>query len=88
MQSEMFVCSNGVTVQYIDAGVEYSYNGRMLQIYGEYSNGEISISDSEFVLGYYKRDNDVMQVTLRDGRTFTLGSEEDDENFALQMLTE
>lgn len=78
----------GMTVEYIDMGVEYTYMGKALQIIGEQDAGEVSISTEDEVLGYYERDEDTVTVTLRDGRTFTLdgNSEEDFENFALQML--
>lgn len=87
---EQFTCGNGVTVQYVDMGVEYGYNGRTLTIVGEYEGGELSMSDSDVVLGYYERDDEgLTQVTLRDGRVFTLGnSEEDYEDFALRLLAE
>lgn len=79
----------GMTVEYIDMGVEYGYMGKTLQIIGEQDSGEISTSESDEVLGYYERDDeDNVTITLRDGRTFTLdgNSEEDFENFALEML--
>ena len=90
MQNELFTCDNGVTMQYTDMGVEYGYGGRTLQIVGEYEQGELSMSDSDEVVGYYERDDEgVTVVTLRDGvgSVITLNSEEDYEDFALMMLT-
>ena len=47
----------GMTVEYIDMGVEYGYMGKTLQIIGEQDSGEISTSESDEVLGYYERDD-------------------------------
>jgi hypothetical protein len=82
--------SNGVMVQYVDMGVEYSYNGKTLQILGDATEGEISISDKDYVIGEYGRDyyGTVTHVELEDGREFALESEEDYEAFALKLLTE
>lgn len=90
MDSELYLCSVfGMTVEYIDMGVEYTYMGKTLQIIGEQDSGEISTSESDDVLGYYERDeNDVVTITLNDGRTFTLDgcNENEFEDFALEML--
>ena len=70
------VCSNGVIVQHVDMAVEYSYMGNTLEIVGDWSEGEVSITEA--TAGYYVRSNDgIANVTLDDGRTFTLVSEED-----------
>lgn len=89
MHSELFTCDNGVAMRYIDMGVQYSYEGHTLEIVGEYEQGELSRSNDTEVLGYYERGDDgVTQVKLRDGREFTLNSEEDYEALALRLLTE
>jgi hypothetical protein len=90
MQQETFACGNGLVVDYVDMGVEYTYNGRTLQIVGDYAEGELSMSDSDEVFGYYTREDgdDVTVVQLRDGRVFTVGDDEADyERLALMLLS-
>lgn len=79
---------NGVTVEYVDMGVEYGYNGRTLQFLGEQHDGELSTGGE--VIGYYERDDDadMTVVTLNDGREFELSSEYDYEALAKQLLSE
>ena len=88
MLSEKFLCPNGVAMQYIEEGVEYSLNELTLQFVGEQAFGEVSIGNNPLVIGeYYRDEEDATVVELEDGRVFTLCSDEDYEDFALQMLT-
>lgn len=89
MESEVFVCANGVTMQHIGMGVEYGYNGRTLAIVGEWEYGELNMDGSDAAFGYYERNEDgVAVVTLCDGRTFEVESEDEYEALALRLLTE
>jgi len=90
MDCEQYTGSNGVTVEYIDMGVEYGYMGKTLEIVGEQECGEVAFGDSEGVLGTYVRRGDEVTFTLEDGRVFVLdgGSEQAWEDWALAMLTE
>ena len=90
MDCERYTCSNGVMVEHIDMGVEYSYRGKTLEIVGEQECGEVAFGDSDSVLGTYVRRGDEVTFTLEDGRVFTLDgcSEQAWEDWALAMLTE
>lgn len=83
------IAGNGVSVQYIDMGVEYSYGSKTLEIVGDYAEGELSMSDGDHVIGYYERGDDgVTVVTLEDGKQLTATTEEEYEELALKLLTE
>jgi len=77
--------SNGVTVQYNDAGVVYTHNGHSMSFEGEYACGEVFVDNK--LHAYYERD----EVTvLRDEQNNVVATLQDDEGsyeaYALRVL--
>lgn len=87
MLDRSYTAPNGVLVEYVYLGVEYSYRGRTLGVYGFSESGEIVLEDD--AIGTYARNEQGMtEVTLYDTRTFFLELEEDFEAFAKKLLLE
>lgn len=57
-----YTLANGVTVQDVDMGVEYSYNGVTLSIIGEADCGEIHLND--VFVGYYEHNYEADSIDI------------------------
>jgi ABC-type polysaccharide/polyol phosphate transport system ATPase subunit len=87
MFSAAYTNANGIAVQDVDMGVEYSKGGKTVSIIGEQDSGEIHLN-SVFV-GYYEQDEDG-NVTVTDAKGTVIAvldySEEAFEEFAATLL--
>ena len=72
-------------VNFIEGGEAYSYAGRTLEITGDYDEGDLAVD--ERAIGTYKRnDEGLCVVTLDDGRTWTVDSDDEYTAMALEIL--
>lgn len=72
-------------VTVIEGGEAYSYAGRTLEITGDYYEGDLTVD--ERAIGTYKRnDAELCVITLDDGRTWTVESEDEYAAMALEIL--
>ena len=83
----VYTLDNGVSVQFIDEGVQYTLNDRTLTISGEWFVGEVHLDDK--LLGKYKRDDsDDAWLELANKERVYIGQDEDAfAEFAKQMLS-
>jgi hypothetical protein len=80
--------TNGVMVQYVDMGVEYTHNGHTMSFLGEQEDGEVTVDET--LHAYYEQDGDgSVELVDDDGARIALldTSEEAYEVYALQVLS-
>lgn len=65
-----YIDKNGIAIQSVDMGMEYSKDGKTVSIIGESDSGEIHLNDV-FVGNYERNDNGTFDVTAADGSLLT-----------------
>jgi hypothetical protein len=87
MFAAAYIASNGVTVQYNDAGVLYTYNGHTMSFEGDGTDGEVFVDD--VLHAYYNKDEIATILEDENGDEITQIDNDEDayEGYALRKLS-
>jgi hypothetical protein len=83
------IASNGITVQYVDMGVEYSYKGHTMRFVGEQQQGEVELDDAYYAEYSFNDELDAIELRNMDSdEVFATIANTDEayEAYVLQVL--